>query len=238
MGKTSSLTSRKEISWGITLVFWWVVGNPTQIPQSIALILAIHFSGHFAYLSFLLFLQFNFHPSLFQKPENDFSNGRHLALGNGEDKNSCSCPLASGCDSSNIEAECNSCSGCVVPALRMAKRWLSPLMHRVFGCCSSLGSKTLSKALVFVEATSVSVFKFPYEDSIIYNVGTWVWKQWGCGRYVLRQQDSSIISWNFKYRGIMLYGQHSLEMVGVTEIINLEIICFWILFSLVLLILL
>ena len=34
--------------------------------------------------------------------------------------------------------------------------------------------RTLSKALVFVEATSVSVFKFPYEDSIIYNVGTWV----------------------------------------------------------------
>ena len=54
------------------------------------------------------------------------------------------------------------------------KGWLSPLMDRVFGSCSSLGSKTFSKALVLVEAISVSVFKFSYQDGIIYNVGTWV----------------------------------------------------------------
>lgn len=188
MGKTSSLTSRKEISWGITLMFWWVVGNPTQIPQSIALILAIHFSGHFAYLSFCcfcnstsIFLCFRSLKMIFPMEGTGFGKWEktktHAALSFG------------------FWMWLQQYWGWVQLLLRLCgsstengKGWLSPLMHRVFGCCSSLGSKTLSKALVFVEATSVSVFKFPYEDSIVYNVGTWVFgKQWGCGRYVLRQ---------------------------------------------------
>lgn len=71
------------------------------------------------------------------------------------------CPLASGRDSNNIEAGVQLLLRLCGSSTENGKGWLSPLMHRVFGCCSSLGSKTLSKALVFVEATSVSVFKFP-----------------------------------------------------------------------------
>lgn len=72
----------------------------------------------------LLFLQFNFHPSLFQKPENDFFQWKALWLWEmGEDKTHAA--LSFGfldVTPNNIEAECNSCSGCVVPALREWRR--------------------------------------------------------------------------------------------------------------------
>lgn len=42
-------------------------------------------------------------------------------------------------------------------------------MHRVFGCCGGLGNQTFIKALVAVEAASVSVLSF-LRDGIIYNV--------------------------------------------------------------------
>lgn len=141
----------------------------------------------------LLLLQLYFHASLlFWKPENEFSNSfsqwKALALGNGRKKElMCPCPLASGCTSNNIRAKCNSCSGYVFPALT-SRRWLSPLKHRALGSCSSLGSKTLSRALVLVEATSVSAFTFPYYDSIIRNVGPWIFgRLWECSRDILRQ---------------------------------------------------
>ena len=213
-------------------MFWWVVGNPTQILQSIALILVIHLSGHFAYLSFcccfcdsisILLCSFGSLKMIFPMEGTSFEKWekkRTYAL------------LSFG-----FWMWLQWYWGRVQVLLRLCgsspendQGWLSPLMDRVFGSCSSLGSKTLSKALVLVEAISVSVFKFSYQDSIIYNVGTWVFgKLWGCGRYVLRQprQQHNFLKFQVQRNYVMWATQFcyfSLEMVGVTEIVNLEII--------------
>ena len=159
MGKTSSLTFRKQISWGITLAkcfSGWLgiqpksltvhssyIGHPSLWTFCIPVILLFFCNS----ISILL-CSFGSLKMIFQ--------WKALALGNGRKKELVHpCPLASGCGSNNVEATCNSCSGCVVPALRVAKGGCHPWCTE-FGSCSNLCSKTLSKALVLVEATLVS----------------------------------------------------------------------------------
>lgn len=97
MCKNTSINFQKEskLLHHFSKAFWWVVGNLTRIPQSIALILTIHSSGNFVYPSFccccynstsMLLCSFG---SLKMNFPIVFPNGRHWLWEMGEKKNSC-----------------------------------------------------------------------------------------------------------------------------------------------------
>lgn len=136
MGKTSSLTFRKQISWGITLAKCFSGWLGIQ-PKS----LTVHSSyiGHPSLWTFcipvilLFFLQLYFHPSLFfWKPENDFPM-EGTGFGKWEKKRT-RAPLPFGFWMwlqqrwGHVQLLLRLCGS----STESGKGWLSPLMHRVW----------------------------------------------------------------------------------------------------------